>query len=287
MKLADTHDHLLLKFNHYGRRRPDRLYPANRKTIILRRLFQGNGDNFPMSPENPQPGARTDRWDLAAGGTVYAPEHPLHLAVPGFWDAVEMGGREYRQLLGVSFVLGQPVGTQLAASAEEQAHKTDAASCVPTVLTELFPYLSYWHWYPDRIEARYYLVERHGIGFKQQAGVRVFLEEKRWIDGEGSLHCALNFDLLKQHPAQLQVVAWGVEAQLTVPDGPAPNSVGRTAVNGPVVPKLAYTPLLAMLRGGALHDKSGPGEHTLHAVHWVVTLAEAAPVTLHVAARPA
>src|SRR5688572_11972943 len=107
---------------------------------------------------------RTDKWQLGAGGTLYAPQHPTHLHVPGFWDEVRIGDEVHSKLLCISFVL------------EKEGR-----------LIELDPYLSFWYWYPDRIEARYYLVVREGIGYKQQAGVRVFMNETRRVLPDGSL----------------------------------------------------------------------------------------------------
>ena len=205
----------------------------------------------------------TNKWQLAAGGTVYAPQHPQYLHVPGFWDEVLVGEQAFSKLLCVSFVL------------EREGE-----------LIELDPHLSYWYWYPDRIEARYYLVTREGIGYKQQAGVRVFLEEKRYIAADGSLHCEFRFDLLKQHPSQLEVVAWGVDAQLESSEGQQPVSVGQAPVQEPVVPKLAHTPFLEMLRSGSLSSNTESGKYTLNAVHWNVTLAVDNPVTLHVKCNP-
>jgi hypothetical protein len=206
----------------------------------------------------------TEKWELAAGRTRYEPEHPLHLHVPGFWDEVRFARRKYRKLLCVSFVLQQ----------EGQ-------------LIELDPYLSYWYWYPDRIEARYYLVRREGIGYKQQVGVRVFLEEKRYIAADGSLHCELGFDLLKEHPGDLHVVAWGVETTLKSPDGLRPTSKGRATMDGQVVPKLSHTPFMGMLANGKLRNSKAAGVHALSALYWNVDLSTAQPVHLHVAAAPA
>lgn len=223
----------------------------------------------------------TERWQLSAGGTRYQPQHPLHLHVPGFWDEVRIGRRKYSKLLCASFVLDNSGGAAIPGR-EQMAGKNPR----PTGLIELDPYLSYWYWYPNRIEARYYLVRREGIGYKQQAGVRVFLDEKRYIAEDGSLHCELSFDLLKEHPTRLQVVAWGVEAKLRSPDGLAPTSRGGAAVGEAVVPKLSITPFFGMLEKGKLSHRRTGGRYSLRALHWKVDLSAEHPVVLHVTSSP-
>jgi hypothetical protein len=237
-------------------------------------------------------GARTDRWQLAAGGTVYAPRHPLHLDVPGFWDEVESRGRTHTKLLCVSFVLDPSGGTgALACGSSSEGGSvasgaTGGGARATNRLVELDPYLSYWYWYPDRIEARYYLVIREGIGYKQQAGVRVFLDEKRRILPDGSLQCELSFDLLKQHPAHLDLVAWGLGAQLDTAGGPAATSTGAAPAPEAVVPRLVETPFFEQIKNGRLTGAESQAGPALSALHWRVALDADAPVKLVVNCLP-
>src|SRR5690348_3742796 len=99
------------------------------------------GDNRKVQLIDPiQQLARTDKWYLGNGGMlIYAPPFPQALGTPGFWDECHYGDLALPRLLGLSFV----------ARLDGQLHELD-------------PYLSYWHWYPDRIEARHYLVIREG-----------------------------------------------------------------------------------------------------------------------------
>jgi len=241
---------------------------TRRAGLITRLPFQPGcfntlRDNPGVKQTSPGELPRTDKWELGNGGTLYAPEHPLHLHVPGFWDEVRIGGHTFAKLLCVSFVLEQ-----------------DGA------LIELDPYLSYWYWYPDHIEARYYLVRREGIGYKQQAGVRVFMDERRYIADDGSLHCEISFDLLKQHPTHLHVVAWGVDSELSSPDGLPPASAERESISSAPLPKLALTPHLESLQSGALSLPADSAPHNLAALHWYVALDADNPVVLHVQAGP-
>ncbi len=206
---------------------------------------------------------RTDKWQLGSGGTLYAPQHPQYLDVPGFWDEVLIGGKAFSKLLCVSFVL------------EREG-----------LLIELDPYLSYWYWYPNRIEARYYLVVREGIGYKQQAGVRVFMDEVRRVLPDGTLHVGISFDLLKEHPSHLHVVAWGVNSQLTTGAGEPPLSHTTVPAIEPVVPKLAHTQLFNMLQTGVLSGEVRSSINSISALHWRPALNSDAPQALQVKCMP-
>jgi hypothetical protein len=131
--------------------------------------------------------ARTDKWYLGNGGMlVYAPPFPQYLGTPGFWDECHYGDLALPRLLCLSFAVTLEGG-----------------------LYELDPYLSYWHWYPDRIEARHYLVIREGLGYKQQRGIRIFISETRRIGPDGTLSVQLSPDLLAECPVRsLHVVGW-------------------------------------------------------------------------------
>jgi len=153
---------------------------------------------------------RTDKWYLGNGGMlVYAPPYPKHLGVPGFWDECHFGDMAVPRLLCVSFALETtPAEFQRVAGYEHNDPRA-VGSWGKRSLVDLDPYLSYWHWYPDRIEVKHYLVLREGIGYKQQRGVRIFLNETRRIGPDGTLHCEFEFELLAGHPeGHLHAVAW-------------------------------------------------------------------------------
>jgi hypothetical protein len=155
---------------------------------------------------------RTDKWYLGNGGMlIYAPPFPQHLHVPGFWDECHFGDIAVPRLLCISVAL-EISGTPGGQGAEGGAESTRA-------LLPLDPYFSYWHWQPDCISARYYLVEREGPGYKQQAGVRIFMDETRSIGPDGTLHCGIRFDPMPDcPPTRLHVVAWTAR-QRTAKDG--------------------------------------------------------------------
>ena len=133
---------------------------------------------------------RTDKWYLGnAGMLLYAPPFPRHLDVPGFWDECHYGDLVLKRLLCVSFV----------------AEYRGGRFC------ELFPYINHWHWYPDRIEVRYYLAERDGVGYKQQRGVRIFANETRRLGPDGTVGCDFTFDTLAAvELLRLHAYAWTV-----------------------------------------------------------------------------
>jgi hypothetical protein len=167
---------------------------------------------------------RTDKWYLGNGGMlIYAPPFPQHLHVPGFWDECHFGDLAVPRLLCVSVAMeisptegratgpargvgpvdgpaGSPTPSVVAAAESQHASRA---------LLPLDPYFSYWHWQPDGITARYYLVEREGVGYKQQAGVRIFMEETRRIGPDGTLHCSVRFEPMPDcPPTKLHVVGW-------------------------------------------------------------------------------
>jgi hypothetical protein len=202
---------------------------------------------------------RTDKWYLGNGGMLlYAPPFPQHLHVPGFWDECHFGDIAVPRLLCVSIAMEvgaaaeQPSGVRGPRSAEPVGgtpHDADsgprtadgsvtapdagrrtpdcpdpephgaAGAAGSRALLPLDPYFSYWHWQPDEIRARYYLVEREGRGYKQQAGLRIFLDETRRLGPDGTLHCSLRFDPMADcPPTRLHVVAWTAR-QRTQRDG--------------------------------------------------------------------
>lgn len=232
----------------------------------------------------------TDRWRLGCGPLLYAPPQPRRLDAPGFLDACIWRGQPLEHPLRISFL-------------HESAATADGGS--RRQLVELFPYLNYWHWRPDRITARYYLVQREGLGFKQQAGVRVFLNETRRVEPDGSLHCELDFDLLKGHPPALHVLAWSAQPatgatfdgralswRQSVPKLRATLSGSRKPTSaqvepgplGEVGPSLPATPLWP-LRRGRLDGEIEPGRRgrlLYAALHWKALLDEARPWKLDV-----
>ncbi len=146
---------------------------------------------------------RPDKWYLGNGGMLlYAPPFPTELDTPGFWDVCHYGDLAVPRLLAFSFAVEQH-----------------------GVLTEVKPYLHHWDWYPDRIEARYYLVLHEGLGYKQQRGVRIFVSEVRRVGPDSTLHCELSFDTLAGLPeTTLHVVAWTARQR-----GAAPPNTGKSA----------------------------------------------------------
>ena len=155
---------------------------------------------------------RTDKWYLGNGGPlVYAPPAPQHLRTPGFWDECHFYDHALPRLLCVSFAAELPAGWDGSA---------DTTGVAPVCLVPLDPHLSFWHWQPDRIEARYYLVVREGLGYKQQRGIRVFVNETRQVGPDGTLHCDLEFETLAGlAPTRLHCVAWTVQSRAA--DSPA------------------------------------------------------------------
>ncbi|MCC7478070.1 hypothetical protein IT575_06375 [bacterium] len=139
---------------------------------------------------------RPDKWYLGNGGMLlYAPPFPTELDTPGFWDACHYGDLAVPRLLAFGFAV------------EQQG-----------LLTEVKPYLHHWDWYPDRIEARYYLVLHEGLGYKQQRGVRIFVNEVRRLGPDSTLHCELSFDTLAGLPeTTLHVVAWTARQRSAAP----------------------------------------------------------------------
>jgi hypothetical protein len=147
---------------------------------------------------------RTDKWYLGNGGMlVYAPPFPQHLHVPGFWDECHFGDLAVPNLLCVS------VAMEVGADGVRPEPEGQPPAAPTRALLPLDPYFSYWHWQPDEIRARYYLVEREGRGYKQQAGLRIFMEESRRLGPDGTLHCGLRFEPMADcPPTRLHVVAW-------------------------------------------------------------------------------
>lgn len=165
---------------------------------------------------------RDDKWYLGNGGLlIYAPPFPQYLRTPGFWDECHFGDLAVPRLLCLSFALELPPGhaglnaldgkersKAEPAGGRKAAGKT-AAPAGGTVLMELEAHLNTWQWYPDRIEARHYLVRRDGLGYKQQYGQRLFLNETRRIAPDGTLSCELSFEAMTDlPPATLHIVAW-------------------------------------------------------------------------------
>lgn len=146
---------------------------------------------------------RPDKWYLGNGGMLlYAPPFPSELDTPGFWDVCHYGDLAVPRLLAFGFAVEQH-----------------------GVLTEVKPYLHHWDWYPDRIEARYYLVLHEGLGYKQQRGVRIFVNEVRRVGPDSTLHCELSFDTLAGLPeTTLHVVAWTARQR-----GAAPPNTGQAS----------------------------------------------------------
>ncbi|HES58074.1 MAG TPA: hypothetical protein ENO21_01445, partial [Firmicutes bacterium] len=189
--------------------------------------------------------AREDKWYLGNGGLlVYAPPFPKYLRSPGFWDECHFGDLAVERLLCVSFVGeistaqggtgGPPVvgaeqrsarfgssadvpsadedgGRDARPTGTEATHASPLLQAGALTLLDLEPHLSHWRWYPDRVTARHYLVLRDGVGYKQQRGVRIFVDETRRVGPDGTLHCDLAFDVLGGcEITALHVVAWTV-----------------------------------------------------------------------------
>lgn len=234
---------------------------------------------------------RTDKWYLGNGGMlIYAPPFPKNLHTPGFWDECHWGDLALPRLLCLSFAV-----------------ELDDA------LYELDPHNSFWHWQPDRIEAKSYLVVREGIGFKQQHGVRIFLNERRSIGPDGTLHDHLSFELLAECPVtSLHVVAWtarqrtaegeqhsafafadgmlsytqaaalrahgrgetGLPLQVEMRGSRKPSSVQVTPSHGAnLVPRLAFTPMWDALAASPAEKRRLSGEVRGDNVYGSVTYA--------------
>jgi len=172
---------------------------------------------------------RQDKWYLGNGGMlIYAPPFPQWLATPGFWDECHYGDLAVPRLLCLSFALEVPTGgaspsrgeAALRPDRKGDAPKRAKHGFAPTVdgptqwpaptgLTELHPQLDDWHWYPDRIEARYSLVRCDGLGSKQQRSQGLTLNETRRILPDGTLSCELLVAPATKAPSgTLHVVAW-------------------------------------------------------------------------------
>lgn len=165
---------------------------------------------------------RTDKWYLGNGGMLlYAPPFPQHLDTPGFWDECHFGDIAVPRLLCVSFAI-QPGSPDAPSGRSTKQASTAAASNAPArgvpatqpgnmyaAPTELFPVLQDWRWWPDRIEARYSLMLRGGLGLAQQADLHLALCETRRIGPDGTLYCAIRLEPQPGFtPAALHVVAW-------------------------------------------------------------------------------
>jgi len=132
---------------------------------------------------------REDKWYLGSGGMlIYAPPFPQHLRTPGFWDECHFGDLSVPRLLCVSVAV-----------------ELDGA------LIELEPHMSHWRWFPDHVEARHYLVRRDGVGYKQQVGQRLWLNETRRVGLDGTLCCDVAVEPQQGTPRCIvHVVAWTV-----------------------------------------------------------------------------